>query len=50
MLNPKVMVFFASFFSQFVSVYSAHKSSAFLVLGVGFAGLGVRMTFATTRG
>ncbi|MGU7769711.1 LysE family translocator [Burkholderia sp. MR1-5-21] len=32
-LNPKVVLFFVSFFPQFVSADSAHKALAFLTLG-----------------
>ncbi|QBQ96174.1 LysE family translocator [Paraburkholderia pallida] len=35
-LNPKVVLFFVSFFPQFVSVTSPHKVFAFLALGVVF--------------
>ncbi|MDR3100474.1 MAG: LysE family translocator [Paraburkholderia sp.] len=35
-LNPKVVLFFVSFFPQFVSVTSSHKVLAFLALGVVF--------------
>jgi threonine/homoserine/homoserine lactone efflux protein len=35
-LNPKVVLFFVSFFPQFVSVESVHKTLAFLVLGCVF--------------
>ncbi|CAM2147376.1 homoserine/homoserine lactone efflux protein [Paraburkholderia tropica] len=35
-LNPKVVLFFVSFFPQFVSVTSPHKVIAFLTLGVVF--------------
>jgi RhtB (resistance to homoserine/threonine) family protein len=35
-LNPKVVLFFVSFFPQFVSAESAHKAVAFLALGVVF--------------
>ncbi|WP_028227280.1 LysE family translocator [Paraburkholderia ferrariae] len=35
-LNPKVVLFFVSFFPQFVSAESAHKALAFLALGVVF--------------
>ena len=35
-LNPKVILFFVSFFPQFVSATSAHKTLAFLVLGAVF--------------
>ena len=35
-LNPKVVLFFVSFFPQFVSVTSPHKVLAFLALGVVF--------------
>ena len=35
-LNPKVVLFFVSFFPQFVSVDSEHKSLAFLTLGAVF--------------
>ena len=32
-LNPKVVLFFVSFFPQFVSADSPHKAWAFLTLG-----------------
>ncbi len=35
-LNPKVVLFFVSFFPQFVSAESSHKALAFLALGVVF--------------
>lgn len=35
-LNPKVVLFFVSFFPQFVSTDSPHKALAFLALGVVF--------------
>jgi RhtB (resistance to homoserine/threonine) family protein len=35
-LNPKVVLFFVSFFPQFVGAESAHKALAFLALGVVF--------------
>ncbi|KND57852.1 L-lysine permease [Candidatus Burkholderia verschuerenii] len=35
-LNPKVVLFFVSFFPQFVAVDSPHKTLAFLVLGAAF--------------
>jgi threonine/homoserine/homoserine lactone efflux protein len=35
-LNPKVILFFLSFFPQFVRTDSPHKTAAFLVLGVIF--------------
>ncbi|SEI49715.1 LysE family translocator [Paraburkholderia diazotrophica] len=35
-LNPKVVLFFVSFFPQFVSASSDHKTFAFLTLGVVF--------------
>ncbi len=35
-LNPKVVLFFVSFFPQFVSADSAHKALAFLALGAVF--------------
>jgi RhtB (resistance to homoserine/threonine) family protein len=35
-LNPKVVLFFVSFFPQFVAADSPHKTLAFLVLGAAF--------------
>jgi threonine/homoserine/homoserine lactone efflux protein len=35
-LNPKVVLFFVSFFPQFVSTENSHKALAFLALGVVF--------------
>jgi RhtB (resistance to homoserine/threonine) family protein len=35
-LNPKVVLFFVSFFPQFVAADTAHKAWAFLTLGVVF--------------
>ena len=36
MLNPKVVLFFVSFFPQFVAADSPHKVLAFLALGLVF--------------
>lgn len=38
-LNPKVVLFFVSFFPQFVAVGSPHKTLAFLSLGAVFVGM-----------
>lgn len=38
-LNPKVILFFVSFFPQFVSASSAHKTLAFLTLGAVFVAM-----------
>ena len=38
-LNPKVVLFFVSFFPQFVSTTSGHKALAFLMLGVVFVAM-----------
>ena len=38
-LNPKVVLFFVSFFPQFVSVDSPHKALAFLTLGAVFVAM-----------
>ncbi len=38
-LNPKVVLFFVSFFPQFVSADSPHKALAFLTLGVVFVAM-----------
>jgi RhtB (resistance to homoserine/threonine) family protein len=38
-LNPKVVLFFVSFFPQFVAADSAHKTLAFLALGAVFVAM-----------
>jgi RhtB (resistance to homoserine/threonine) family protein len=38
-LNPKVVLFFVSFFPQFVAAGSPHKTLAFLALGAVFVGM-----------
>ncbi|PXW29569.1 LysE family translocator [Paraburkholderia caballeronis] len=38
-LNPKVVLFFVSFFPQFVAAGSPHKTLAFLTLGAVFVGM-----------
>jgi RhtB (resistance to homoserine/threonine) family protein len=38
-LNPKVVLFFVSFFPQFVAADSQHKTLAFLALGLVFIGM-----------
>jgi len=38
-LNPKVVLFFVSFFPQFVTASSPHKALAFLTLGVVFVAM-----------
>jgi threonine/homoserine/homoserine lactone efflux protein len=40
-LNPKVVLFFVSFFPQFVSADSPHKTLAFLALGATFIGMSI---------
>lgn len=39
--NPKVLLFFISFFPQFVVVDGAHHASSFLVLGLTYAVIGL---------
>ena len=39
--NPKVLLFFISFFPQFVAVEGVHHASSFLVLGLTYAVMGL---------
>ncbi|MDN7702873.1 LysE family translocator [Burkholderia semiarida] len=43
-LNPKVVLFFVSFFPQFVSADSPHKAWAFLTLGAVFVAMSTAWT------
>ncbi|RQU88134.1 LysE family translocator [Burkholderia cenocepacia] len=45
-LNPKVVLFFVSFFPQFVSADSPHKAWAFLTLGAVFVAMSTVWTSA----
>jgi threonine/homoserine/homoserine lactone efflux protein len=40
-LNPKVALFFVSFLPQFVAVGDPHRSARMILLGLGFAAMGV---------
>lgn len=50
--NPKVLLFFISFFPQFVAVEGQHHAASFFILGIAYAMVGFMtdVTFAIVAG